>query len=158
MRSKRYLWALTFTAVVAVAAVVGLGSCAGPGGSSDVGAIARARGLTEADVVAAVKTYQPTGKFDEYIMFGSGGHSGQVVVIGVPSMRLLKVIAVFTPEPWQGYGYGSVDHQEMLAGAGMAGHDLSWGDSPTTRRCPNWTGTTTASSCSSTTRPTRASP
>ena len=129
MRSKRYLWALTFTAVVAVVAVVGLGSCAGPGGSSDVGAIARARGLTEADVVAAVKTYQPTGKFDEYIMFGSGGHSGQVVVIGVPSMRLLKVIAVFTPEPWQGYGYGSVDHREMLANAGMAGHDLSWGDS-----------------------------
>ena len=89
MRSKRYLWALTFTALVAVAAVVGLGSCAGPGGSADVGAIARERGLTEADVVAAVKTYQPTGQFDEYIIFGSGVHSGQVLVIGVPSMRRL---------------------------------------------------------------------
>ena len=38
-------------------------------------------------------------------MFASGGHSGQVIVIGVPSMRILKYIAVFTPEPWQGYGY-----------------------------------------------------
>jgi nitrous-oxide reductase len=31
---------------------------------------------------------------------------GQVIVIGVPSMRILKYIGVFTPEPWQGYGYG----------------------------------------------------
>ena len=96
MRSKRMTWVLTLTATASVFAVVALQSCAGTGGGADVSTIARERGLTEADIVAAVKTFQPTGKKDEYILFGSGGHSGQVVVIGVPSMRLLKVIAVFT--------------------------------------------------------------
>lgn len=77
-------------------------------GSSGLGrdarAIARARDLTPDDVTAALKTYMPSGRFDDYIMFASGGHSGQVLMIGVPSMRLLRVIAVFTPEPGQGWG------------------------------------------------------
>jgi nitrous-oxide reductase len=94
-----------------------------------VSAIARERGLTEADIVAAVKTFQPTGKMDDYILFGSGGHSGQVLVIGVPSMRLLKVIAAFTPEPWQGFGYGSEEHKALLESGRMAGHEITWGDS-----------------------------
>jgi nitrous-oxide reductase len=128
MRSKRYFWPLTFAAAAAVVAVAGLGSCAGPGGSADIGSVARERGLTDADVLAAVKTYQPTGRFDEYVMFSSGGHSGQVMVIGIPSMRLLKVIAAFTPEPWQGFGYGADEHKELLASGSMAGHDISWGD------------------------------
>ncbi len=69
--------------------------------------IAEERGLSEKDVEAALKTYIPSGKFDDYVLFASGGHSGQVFVIGVPSMRLLKTIAVFTPEPWQGWATGS---------------------------------------------------
>jgi len=93
----------------------------------DLQAIAEARGLTPADLIAAAKTYMPTGKYDEYIMFGSGGHSGQVLVIGVPSMRLLKVIGVFTPEPWQGWGY-SQETQEILAAGNPEGQELSWGD------------------------------
>ncbi len=129
MRSKRMTWVLTLTATASVFAVVALQSCAGTGGGADVSAIARERGLTEADIVAAVKTFQPTGKKDEYILFGSGGHSGQVVVIGVPSMRLLKVIAAFTPEPWQGFGYGSDEHKALLESGRMAGHDITWGDS-----------------------------
>ncbi len=63
---------------------------------------------------AALKTYVPGGWKDEFVMVSSGGHSGQVLVIGVPSMRLLKVIAVFTPEPWQGYGYGDVKTMKLL--------------------------------------------
>ena len=129
MRSKRMTWVLTLTATAAVLGVMTLQSCSGAGGGADVSAIARARGLTEADIVAAVKTFQPTGKMDEYLMFGSGGHSGQVVVIGVPSMRLLKVIAAFTPEPWQGFGYGSEEHKALFESARMAGHDITWGDS-----------------------------
>ena len=46
------------------------------------------------------KTYVPVWKMDEYYLFASGGQSGNVDVIGVPSMRLLKVIGVFTPESW----------------------------------------------------------
>ena len=55
------------------------------------------RGLTEKDVLAAAKTYVPTGGRDEYLAFSSGGQSGQVIVYGIPSMRILKYIGVFTP-------------------------------------------------------------
>lgn len=86
------------------------------------------RGLTPDDVIAALKTYMPTGKLDEYIMFASGGHSGQILVIGLPSMRLLKVIGVFTPEPWQGYGYGSLETQKVLEDGFVKGKPIYWGD------------------------------
>jgi nitrous-oxide reductase len=87
----------------------------------------KARGLTEADVQAALKTYTPTGKFDEFLMFASGGHSGHVLVIGVPSMRILKYIAVFTPEPWQGYGFDD-QSKAVLAQGKRGGKDLTWAD------------------------------
>jgi len=93
--------------------------------------IATERGLTPDNITAALKTYVPSGKYDDYIMFASGGHSGQVYVIGVPSMRLLKVIAVFTPEPWQGFGVGSEESEEILKSGYMPiGKDrkLSWAD------------------------------
>jgi nitrous-oxide reductase len=89
-------------------------------------AIAKERNLTPDDLVAAAKTYLPSGRHDEYIQFASGGHGGQVLVIGLPSMRLLKVIGVFTPEPWQGYGYGSGN--EILAEGKVDGRDILWGD------------------------------
>lgn len=129
MQSTKFKWVMGLTAGAAVLAVSGLQSCAGGRGGADVSSIAQQRGLTDADVVAAVKTYQPTGHMDDYIMFGSGGHSGQVVVIGIPSMRLLKVIATFTPEPWQGYATGADEHKSLMATSRMAGHDLTWGDS-----------------------------
>ena len=50
--------------------------------------IAAARGLSPDDINAALKTYVPSGKMDDYYLFSSGGQSGNVVVIGVPSMRL----------------------------------------------------------------------
>ena len=84
----------------------------------DTDGVIAARGLTPDDVYAAVKTYMPTGQKDEYVMFSSGGHSGQVLVIGVPSMRLLKVIGVFTPEPWQGWGYYNETRAVLDGGKG----------------------------------------
>ncbi len=86
------------------------------------------RSLSEADVVAALKTYTPTGRKDEYYIFASGGHGGNLIVIGVPSMRILKYIGVFTPEPWQGYGYGDDGTREVLAGGRLHGRDITWGD------------------------------
>ncbi len=73
---------------------------------ADVMSLARERGLTPDDIYGAIATYVPGGKSDEYVMFASGGHSGQVIAIGIPSMRILKIIAVFNPDSWQGYGYG----------------------------------------------------
>ncbi len=86
------------------------------------------RGLDENDVEAALKTYTRGGKGDDYMIFASGGHGGQVLAIGVPSMRMLKVIGVFTPEPWQGWGYGSQGAKEVLAGGRQEGRDITWAD------------------------------
>jgi nitrous-oxide reductase len=87
----------------------------------------KSRGLTDADVKAALATYTPTGKHDEYLTFASGGHSGQMVVVGVPSMRILKYIAVFTPEPWQGWGFDDAS-KAVLAEGKRGGKDLTWAD------------------------------
>ena len=70
---------------------------------------------------AALKTYVAPGDLDEYYMFASGGHSGQVYVFGLPSMRHLVTIPVFAPYPATGYGFDD-DTKAMM------GEDLSWGD------------------------------
>ena len=95
---------------------------------ADIKEIADLRGLTPEDIEAAVKTYHPSGMHDEYIMMSSGGHSGQIHVIGIPSMRLLKTIAVFTPEPWQGWGFGAEDTMEVLNQGNFGDTELRWGD------------------------------
>lgn len=123
-------------AVLGPAAGTLLASCSiggngknGGGGAvpSSAQEVADARGLTPDDVTAAVKTYVPGGKYDDYYMFASGGHSGQVLVLGIPSMRLLKLIAVFTPEPWQGYGF-SDETKQLLGSAEVDGKPATWGD------------------------------
>jgi nitrous-oxide reductase len=89
--------------------------------------VMKRRELTQQDVLAAVKTYVPTGRRDEFVAFSSGGQSGQVIVYGIPSMRILKYIAVFTPEPWQAYGYDD-ESKAVLAQGRMNGRDITWGD------------------------------
>jgi len=69
------------------------GGSGGGGGSPSVAKLMKERGLSEADVAAALKTYTPSGKKDEYYLFASGGHGGNLIVIGVPSMRILKYVA-----------------------------------------------------------------
>ena len=105
----------------------GDGNAAAAGAGGDVLALMQQRNLSEADVTAALKTYTPTGRHDEYYVFASGGHGGNIIVIGVPSMRILKYIAVFTPEPWQGYGYGDQSGEVLAAGA-RAGNLITWAD------------------------------
>lgn len=95
--------------------------------SSAIAQLMRARRLSEHDVRAALRTYTPTGRRDEYYLFASGGHSGNLIVIGVPSMRILKYVGVFTPEPWQGYGYGDQTNA-VLARGSRDGHLQTWGD------------------------------
>ena len=111
-----------------LAAAVGLAACGPRGGGTNVQDLMKARNLSEADVAAALKTYTPSGRTDPFIMFASGGHSGQVIVVGVPSMRILKYIGVFTPEPWQGYGF---DEQSaaLMIDSSPKGRMLTWGDS-----------------------------
>lgn len=96
-------------------------------GASELQDIMKARNLSEKDVLAAVKTYQPSGRKDEFVVFSSGGQSGQVIVYGVPSMRIYKYIGVFTPEPWQGYGYDEESKKVLKQGA-IRGKNITWGD------------------------------
>ncbi len=99
----------------------------GSAGGEAIAELMQARNLSEADVRAALKTYTPTGRHDDFYMFASGGHSGQAIVIGIPSMRILKYIGVFTPEPWQGYGYGDQSNA-VLAEGDRPGRELRWAD------------------------------
>jgi nitrous-oxide reductase len=79
------------------------------------------RGAAMSDVaVAAQKVYVAPGDLDEYYMFSSGGHSGQVYVYGLPSMRHISTIPVFSPYSATGYGYDD-DSKKMLG-------ELTWGD------------------------------
>ncbi|KAB2889902.1 MAG: Sec-dependent nitrous-oxide reductase [Kofleriaceae bacterium] len=124
----------TISVLCASAAAAGLAcgggkspSTAGAGQAATLTDLMKTRGLSEADVSAALKTYTPSGKPDEYLLFGSGGHSGHVVVVGLPSMRLLKYIAVFTPEPWQGYGFDD-QTKAVLAQGNRKGKELTWAD------------------------------
>ncbi|WKZ82073.1 MAG: Sec-dependent nitrous-oxide reductase [Acidimicrobiia bacterium] len=112
-------------ALLAVLLVLGACSDDDSGSGSD---IAVERGFTQDQIDAALTTWMPSGEIDPYIMFASGGQGGQVAVIGVPSMRLLKLIGVFTPEPWQGWGYGAEGTMEVLAEGQVDGKEVLWGD------------------------------
>ena len=91
--------------------------------------IARERKLQPEHIEAAVKTYLPGTYYDEFYVVGSGGHSGQVIIVGLPSMKIYRVIAVFTPEPWQGWGYGDRKSMEILfSERSTGGRHLSSGD------------------------------
>jgi len=118
MSSQKKSW-ITWSAIALFAVVVALaGRCApsapkagakkgGPAGASDM-------------AVAAQKTYIAPGDLDEFYMFASGGHSGNVYVFGIPSMRHLSTIPVYTPYPATGYGFDD-DSRAMLG-------NLTWGD------------------------------
>ncbi len=96
-------------------------------GAENLQQVMKRRGLTQEHILAAAKTYTPTGGRDEFIAFASGGQSGHVIVYGIPSMRILKYVAVFTPEPWQGYGFDD-ESKAILAQGRINGKDITFGD------------------------------
>jgi nitrous-oxide reductase len=113
--SDRKHWK-TLAAALAVLAATGLAIGCPP--SKPKGA---KRPAAASDIaVAAEKTYVPPGDLDEYYMFSSGGHSGQVYIYGLPSMRHLGTIPVFAPYSATGYGFD--DETKKMLG------NLTWGD------------------------------
>lgn len=76
--------------------------------------------ITDELIDAAVKTYVPPGQLDEYYLFNSGGHSGHIYVVGVPSMRHIRTIPVFSPDSATGYGW--TEKSKTMMG------DYDWGD------------------------------
>ncbi|MCE5181466.1 MAG: Sec-dependent nitrous-oxide reductase [Betaproteobacteria bacterium] len=115
------------TATLITAAGLGLAAVSSAWAAESLQDVMKARGLSQQDLMAAAKTYVPTGKRDDFIAFSSGGQSGQVIVYGIPSMRILKYIAVFTPEPWQGYGFDE-ESKAVLKQGQIDGKDITWGD------------------------------
>ena len=69
---------------------------------------------------AAIATYVAPGDLDEFYVFYSGGQSGSVFVAGIPSMRHIATIPVFTPYPGNGYGFDK-ETKAMLG-------SYTWGD------------------------------
>ncbi len=69
---------------------------------------------------AAIASYVAPGDTDPYYLFYSGGHSGNVFVAGVPSMRHIATIPVFAPYSSTGYGF-DVETKKMLG-------EYTWGD------------------------------
>ncbi len=101
---------LTLLASGLVGGAIFVAGCNTPG--SDAG--------PASDGSAATRTFVPPGSLDEYYLFYSGGHSGQVYVAGIPSMRHIATIPVFAPYPATGYGFDE-ETRAMLG-------DFTWGD------------------------------
>jgi nitrous-oxide reductase len=79
-------------------------------------------GGTAAD--APSRVYVAPGSYDEFYAFLSGGYSGQVVVYGLPSGRLLKIIPVFSQFAENGYGYDEESRAMLQTSYGM----IPWDD------------------------------
>jgi nitrous-oxide reductase len=91
------------------------------------------RKLKPDDVVRALQTFVPPGAHDPYLMFASGGQNGQILVYGIPSMRLLDEIPVFTPDSMAGWGFGGSGNEVLREGDIPASNlgpakELNWGD------------------------------
>ena len=106
---KRNLFALILATAVAIVALTQTLGC----GSS---------GTTRARL--AEKVYVPPGEHDKYYAFLSGGQSGSVFVVGIPSGRLIREVPVFEPRAAYGYAVHPNDprRQELEATGG------AWGD------------------------------
>jgi len=99
----------------AMAVVLGLtAGCGRPGDT------AKGKQGSQAGNDAAARTYVAPGQKDEFYLFYSGGHSGQVFVAGIPSMRHITTIPVFAPYPGTGYGFDD-ETKEMMG-------KFTWGD------------------------------
>jgi len=103
------------TMATVIAALAGLTGCNPPGKTE-----AASSGKSASAGSPAARTWVGPGDKDEYYLFYSGGHSGQVFVAGLPSMRHITTIPVFARYPGTGYGFDE-ESKAMLG-------DYTWGD------------------------------
>src|SRR5262245_49144386 len=106
---KRHPFILVLVTAAATLALVHTTGC---------GAARSARSL------AADSVYVAPGELDKYYAFLSGGQSGSVFVVGIPSGRLIREIPVFEPRAAYGYAMNDNDprHRELAETGGL------WGD------------------------------
>jgi nitrous-oxide reductase len=120
--------------MVTAAVLLSCGQETSPQASAQLGSnldkIVQERGLSPADVEAAIRTYPRPGKYDdEFFAFLSGGHAGTVICVGLPSMRIIKHIPVYSQDSWQGWLTGSAESAEIVKeGYFYPDVELKWGD------------------------------
>ena len=102
--SRRQLLGSTAVAAVAGAATVG--------GALAVSSITAAPALAAGRQAFEVKP----GELDEYYVFFSGGHSGELRILGLPSMRELMRIPVFNRDSATGWGQTNESRKILTEG------------------------------------------
>ncbi|HCL37743.1 MAG TPA: TAT-dependent nitrous-oxide reductase, partial [Marinobacter hydrocarbonoclasticus] len=95
---------------------MGAAALAGVAGATGLGTSVMSRETwASAAEEARNKAHVAPGELDEYYGFWSGGHQGEVRVLGVPSMRELMRIPVFNVDSATGWGITN-ESKEILGG------------------------------------------
>lgn len=98
--------------------------------SGELAEVAKARGLNSEHLLSAAKSYNPSGAQNEYLAFFGTGVSGRLAVVGMPSMKILKYVAVFSAEPWQGFAFDD-ESKAIIKASSREEIEYAFGDSGT---------------------------